>query len=82
MVIWSFRDWKVAAGYMIAMMILFFHLSHGLSSLFQSLGLNNDAWKKKIKKFGVIAAGLIFLGFTSIPLASLLGWIKPLQGKI
>ena len=81
MVILSFRDWRVSAGYMIAMMLLFFHLSHGLSSLFQSLGLNNDAWKRKLKKGGVILAGLIFLGFASIPLASLLGWIKPLQGK-
>ena len=80
MVVLSFRDWKVSLSYVAAMALLAFHLSHGFSSLFQSLGLNNDAWKNKLEKGGVLAAFLIFLGYSSIPLAALLGWVKPLQG--
>ena len=81
MVVLSFRDWRVAGAYIVAMALLGFHLSHGLSSLFQSLGLNNEAWKRKLRRGGVVLAALIFLGYASIPLASWLGWIQPLQGK-
>jgi succinate dehydrogenase / fumarate reductase, cytochrome b subunit len=73
MVVFSFRDWRVATSYMAAMALLAFHLSHGFSSLFQSLGFNNDAWNRRLKIGGAFAALLIFLGFSSIPLASLLG---------
>ena len=80
MVVLSFRDRPIAVSYVAAMGILAFHLSHGFSSLFQSLGLNNDTWKRKLRKGGVVLACLIFLGFSSIPLAVLWGWLKPLNG--
>jgi succinate dehydrogenase / fumarate reductase cytochrome b subunit len=57
--------------------LLFSHLSHGASSFFQSLGWNHPRWNAFIKKFGPVVAWLVCLGFVSVPLAVLLGFIQP-----
>ncbi len=72
MVVLSFRDPLISGTYIFAMAVLCFHLSHGVSSLFQSLGLNDERFRKKIKWLGNIVALVIFLGNSSMPLAALL----------
>jgi succinate dehydrogenase / fumarate reductase cytochrome b subunit len=73
MMIRGFQVWWVAAFYLIAQGLLFAHLSHGLSALFQSLGLRNHVWWPRITGFANVASILIFLGYASIPLAVLVG---------
>ncbi len=82
MVVLSFRDPWVAGSYILAMAILCLHLSHGVSSVFQSLGLNNENLRRKIKWAGYVVAFLIFLGNTSMPLAALLGFLKVPKGGV
>jgi succinate dehydrogenase / fumarate reductase cytochrome b subunit len=54
-------------------------LSHGSSSFFQSLGLNDKKLTPRLALAGRIFAWVIFIGYTSIPIAVLLGWVKPAQ---
>jgi succinate dehydrogenase / fumarate reductase cytochrome b subunit len=61
------------------MWLLALHLSHGSSSFFQSLGLNNRTLTPRLAFGGRVFAWLLFVGYTSILVAVLLGLIKPAQ---
>ncbi len=76
MVVLSFQDVTISAVYIVANFLLAFHLSHGLSSAFQSLGLNNENILKKLKLAGVFIAWAVFIGYASIPLGVLLNIIR------
>lgn len=76
MVLFSFQNMLISLVYLAAMITLFFHLSHGIQSLFQTLGLNDDRTLPAIGKIGKGAAVVLFLGYTSIPLVILLGLLK------
>lgn len=65
--------WYVAVFYIISMALLCLHLRHGISSMFQSLGLRNAVWRKRLDLIALVLALALFVGFASIPLASLLG---------
>lgn len=53
--------------YVIAMLVLAFHLYHGFGSAFQSLGANNPKYNSAIKKFGYAFAIIVPLLFATIP---------------
>jgi len=55
-------------GYIIALLILGFHLDHGFQSAFQSLGLNHKKYTPFIKGLGHIYSIVISLGYIVIPL--------------
>ncbi len=55
-------------GYVLAMLVLAFHLWHGFSSAFQSLGLNHPKYNAAILLAGKAFAILVPLLFASIPL--------------
>jgi len=80
MVVLSFRDPLLSVFYIFSMGLLCLHISHGFKSLFQSLGLNNEKLNPKFARLSGILAVIIFLGYSSIPLAVLLGLIKPAGG--
>ena len=76
MMITGFSNPIVSIFYIVAMGLLLLHLSHGVSSLFQSLGLRSKktfVWMDKLAKG---AALVLFLGNASIPLSILAGIIK------
>ncbi len=54
--------------YVICMIALGFHLSHGIQSAFQTLGLNHPGYTPGIKKFGNIFAWLMSALFALIPI--------------
>lgn len=62
----------VSIFYIIAMYLLCMHLSHGVSSMFQSLGLRNHKWRPRLNAFAQFYGWFIFLGFIAIPVAVLL----------
>lgn len=70
--------WYVAVFYIISMGLLSLHLMHGISSMFQSLGLRNSTWRTRLDRIAMVVAIAVFIGFASIPAATLLGFIKPL----
>jgi succinate dehydrogenase / fumarate reductase cytochrome b subunit len=76
MLIEGFSNPYVSVFYIISMGLLLLHLSHGVSSLFQSLGLRSKKSFVFFDKLAKISALLIFLGNSSIPLAILAKVIK------
>jgi succinate dehydrogenase / fumarate reductase cytochrome b subunit len=54
--------------YVIGGILLGIHLSHGFWSAFQTLGLSNKNWLKRLQFVGKIYAILIAVGFSIIPL--------------
>ena len=54
--------------YVFAMAAMAYHLQHGFSSAFQSLGLNHPTYTPIIKKLGTAFCILVPLAFASIPL--------------
>lgn len=59
---------EYVVGYIIALLILGFHLDHAFQSAFQSLGLNHKKYTPFIKGFGHIYSIVISLGYIIIPL--------------
>lgn len=76
MVIYSFQNLSVSFIYGIAVAALFFHLSHGLESSFQSFGLQSDRTQRFIIRAGAVSAAVVACGYLSIPIAALLGILK------
>jgi succinate dehydrogenase / fumarate reductase cytochrome b subunit len=74
MVVLGFRNPWVSCFYIVAMFLLFLHLSHGLSAMFQSLGWKSPAWTPLIDCGARAISWIIFLGYISIPIAVLLGY--------
>jgi succinate dehydrogenase / fumarate reductase cytochrome b subunit len=79
MMVYGFQNVYVSAFYIIGLFLLTLHLTHGSSSFFQSLGFNNERLTPKLAVAGRIFAWLLFIGYTSIPVAVLLGFIPPAQ---
>jgi succinate dehydrogenase / fumarate reductase cytochrome b subunit len=76
MMVTGFRNPFVSGFYVLGMALLCLHLSHGISSLFQSLGLSNRAYSRFLDGLGMIGAILIFVGYAAIPAAVLIGVLK------
>ncbi len=76
MVVMSFQRPELAFGYVAALTLLFLHLSHGLWSLFQSLGLLGERTLPIAKKISCAVAWALYLAYISIPLTCYFGVIK------
>ncbi len=76
MVILGFQDIKVVAIYVVAMALLCSHLSHGIASMFQSVGINDDRYTPLLKRISHLTAAFLFIGYSSIPLAIYFGLVK------
>jgi succinate dehydrogenase / fumarate reductase cytochrome b subunit len=66
----------VAVFYLLAMLALALHLSHGAWSLFQTLGLTHPRLERGRRGLAVVLAIVVPAGFAAIPLAVLLGWLR------
>jgi succinate dehydrogenase / fumarate reductase cytochrome b subunit len=76
MLIVGFSKIWVSAFYVLGIALLCLHLSHGVSSMFQSLGWKNKAYGPCLDRAARATAWLLFLGYISIPIAILLGYGK------
>ncbi len=59
----------ITAFYVLSLFLLFLHLSHGLSSLAQTFGLNSKKTMHPLSVGGRILAWAMFAGYAFIPLA-------------
>jgi succinate dehydrogenase / fumarate reductase cytochrome b subunit len=75
MTVYGFRNIPVAISYMIAQLFLGLHLSHGVSSTFQSLGWNAPRWWQVIRGIGLAIALAVVVGNIAMPLAVMFGWV-------
>ena len=74
MMVLGFQQPLVSFFYIIAMGLLSLHLSHGVSSMFQSMGWKKGYYKALVDNGARLVAILIFAGYISIPIAVLLGY--------
>ena len=74
MVILAFQNPLVVIFYVIAMTCLCSHLSHGVASIFQTLGLRTRKNAMLIDYSAKAYTYVIYLGFISIPIAILFGF--------
>ena len=79
MMVYGFQNVYASAFYIVGLFLLTIHLTHGSSSLFQSLGLNDKRLTPRLAFAGRVFAWLLFIGYASIPVAVLVGWIQPAQ---
>ncbi len=63
--------------YIVCILALYFHISHGFWSMFQSMGASNGKWIPRLKKISVIYSHIIMLGFMLIPVYFFLGFGQP-----
>jgi succinate dehydrogenase / fumarate reductase cytochrome b subunit len=72
MVIVGFRNPFVSFFYIVAMALLAFHLSHGVGSLFQTLGITDQKMRFYYEIGGQILAWILFVGYIAIPISVLI----------
>ena len=59
----TFKNWWMVALYIVWFVALGLHLCHGFWSAFQSLGLSNKKWEKRLTNIGYFFIAVIVLGF-------------------
>lgn len=69
MMVMGFQVWWVVAFYLVAQALLFMHLSHGLTAMFQSLGFRDHVWWPRIQLFAKGASVALLIGYCVIPIA-------------
>ncbi len=76
MIVVGFSQPLVSIFYIVSMTLLSVHLSHGISSLFQSLGWKNRKYGTLIDRFALVMAAILVVGYSAIPIAVLTGILK------
>lgn len=69
MVFMNFQKLSVSIIYGIALTALALHLSHGIQSLFQTLGLNNEHTLPIMVKSAIVISIILLIGYLSIPIS-------------
>jgi succinate dehydrogenase cytochrome b subunit len=67
----------IAAGlYIVAMILVAFHLSHGIWSMFQSIGFSHPRYTPWIRRFAGVFSWVLIAGFISVPIAVLVEAVR------
>ena len=72
----AFAVWPIAIFYIVAMGALCLHLDHGIWSMLQTLGWNTARNEKTLQRISRVIAIVVFLGFASVPVAVMTGWLR------
>ena len=62
----TFKNGWMVVLYVLWFAALGFHLTHGFWSAFQTIGLSNSIWEKRLYCLGKIFVGIIVLGFSVV----------------
>ena len=62
----TFSQWYNVVLYLVWFAALWFHLNHGVWSMFQTAGFANDTWLPRLKCVSKVVSTLIFLGFAAV----------------
>ena len=77
LIAYTFSQWYYVVLYLLWFAALWFHLTHGVWSMFQSTGWGNDTWYPRLKCVANIVATLIFLGFAAVVVVYFLRSVCP-----
>jgi succinate dehydrogenase / fumarate reductase cytochrome b subunit len=76
MVILGFQSPLVSGFYLLSLALLSLHLKHGVSSVFQTLGIETRNNRGSIAGLAALVSAAVFIGYASIPAGVLLGILK------
>jgi succinate dehydrogenase / fumarate reductase cytochrome b subunit len=68
--------WFITLFYVVAVLLVGLHLNHGIWSAFQTLGLRSPRSNKALRVLAASVAGLVTLGFVSVPLSITFGLVS------
>lgn len=77
MVVRAFSNPLISGLYILAMIILGFHLSHCIASGFQTLGVLKPQWRQPSRKIGMVLGWVLAVGFALFPIWGLV--FKPAE---
>jgi succinate dehydrogenase / fumarate reductase cytochrome b subunit len=72
----GFGVWWISGVYIVAMIALGLHIYHGTWSVFQTFGVNNKRWDRRVRAGATAVAAFVVVGNCSIPIAVLAGGVK------
>lgn len=75
MIVASFKSLPLAALYVAAIALVCLHLSHAIKSAIHTLGLSHTKYTPAFEILGKAVSALLFFGFSSIPVAVVLGYL-------
>ena len=62
----TFGNWIWVVVYIVWFVALGLHLCHGFWSAFQSIGMSNKVWEKRLMYIGYVVVAIIVLGFSAV----------------
>ena len=62
----TFKNWWVVVLYIVWFCALGLHLCHGFWSAFQTIGLSNQIWEKRLTWIGYAFVAILVLGFSAV----------------
>lgn len=68
LIAYTFSQWYYVVLYLVWFAALWFHLTHGVWSMFQTVGWANDTWYPRLKCIANVVATVVFLGFAAVVL--------------
>lgn len=80
-VVLGFQNWWVVGFYTLTLIMVTFHLYHGLWSAFQTIGANHPKYNPIRRPLALVLALLLFAGFMSVPVGVQTGLLS-LQSSI
>lgn len=72
----AFSSVPVVAAYVVSMAMLGMHLSHGIWSMFQTVGFSHPTYTRWLKTLAWMISIAIVLGYVSMPVAVLAGILR------
>jgi succinate dehydrogenase / fumarate reductase cytochrome b subunit len=75
MVVLGFQNPLISGVYIVAMLLLMLHLRRAAQSMFQPMGWNSAEIRPKLDAAATIYSWLVFLGYISMPIAVLAGFV-------
>lgn len=75
-VVAGFQDPFITVLYIVAQLLLYFHLSHGIQSTFQTLGFSHPKYDRGVKRLGLALSFIIVAANIAMPLAVLAGLVE------
>ena len=69
LVAFTFSKWYNVVLYIVWLAALWFHLNHGVWSMFQTVGWANDTWYPRLKCAAKVVSTLVILGFMAVVVA-------------
>lgn len=76
MVVLGFQNRLISALYLVAMIVLWFHLKHAIVSVAQTLGISTAKNRRLIAAVGLALSTIIVLGNISIPVSVMTGLVQ------